>query len=870
MKTIKSRIWALLAIAIAITGGLVAVNLFSLSYMTDLIDQSSRAQRVIQGIVETESLKNLFLIRMDSETATRVQEKITEIKTLTTEKIEGLDDYGRVFNILNEKTRNLSDRMTAQNEKLVKLTDKIGGVVELILEKETEASLSGEFIDQNELNLKESAFNLLELFEKWQLAVTNLILFRDQETYHVRDQFVRERLQIVAENFQNTLSLIQDDRLVETGKEINQAIEDQKAFTDDMVAEWKARQKTDRELGSLSKKLEQQANVFFEKSRRNIDDSKSKIRGISILTAMVMILVLICGFGFLILNIIPRLRTLVDMANAVAEGDFSKKLSIGREDEIGELAAAFHQMSESINLVSKETEKITKAVENGRLSVRGDTDPFSGYWKELVVGINSVIDAFAAPIKMAATGIERISRGDIPGHIADDYKGDFNEIKKNLNLLIDATKDTVRVAEEIANGNLDMDVRERSEKDRLMQALNRMINNLRDTAHLAEKIADGDLSVEVKATSSKDILGKSLKTMIENLGRFAMDVQIAAQEVAMGGRQIGSASEQVAKGISLQSVNVEEISSSMDEMNSSVSQNAENARLNASVAMKAASDAQNGREAVTRMVHAMESITDRIGVIEEIARQTNMLALNAAIEAARAGRHGTGFAVVAAEVRKLAEHTQKAAKEIVEHSASNLEIAGQAGTLLEEIVGEVQKTSELLQEISASCSEQAQGIEQVNQAIQQLDQVIQKHASFTEEMAGAGRNFASQSEHLLELASFFSISDEQMGRFKQTSARKAEKRDAFEKFIEETDDDTLRYIMDVMQKAAGRKPGENRDQDGRQPVKTKSAETRAGQNRSRNNPDKMDIGGSPAEHIDQTTSQVILNLDEADEDFELY
>jgi len=192
-------------------------------------------------------------------------------------------------------------------------------------------------------------------------------------------------------------------------------------------------------------------------------------------------------------------------------------------------------------------------------------------------------------------------------------------------------------------------------------------------------------------------------------------------------------------------------------MSSMVNVNAENAQQTAVIAGKAAQDAQEGSRAVNETVTAMKSISEKILVIEEIAGQTNMLSLNAAIEAARAQEHGKGFAVVSAEVRELAKSTKKAAKDINQLSVSNIEIAEKTGTVLIEMVSGIQKTAELIRDISASGTEQAGGISEVNKAILQLDQIIQQNAALTEEMAVTSRKFSAQAETLLETASFFRI-----------------------------------------------------------------------------------------------------------------
>jgi methyl-accepting chemotaxis protein len=163
---------------------------------------------------------------------------------------------------------------------------------------------------------------------------------------------------------------------------------------------------------------------------------------------------------------------------------------------------------------------------------------------------------------------------------------------------------------------------------------------------------------------------------------------------------------------------------------------------------------------VLEAVAAMKEIANKISIIEEIARQTNLLALNAAIEAARAGEHGKGFAVVAAEVRKLAERSQKAAGEINQLSANTLKVSEKSGEMLDKLVPDIQRTAELVQEISAASKEQDTGAEQINKALQQLEQVIQQNASASEEMASTTEELTGQSDQLVSALAFFQTGDE--------------------------------------------------------------------------------------------------------------
>jgi methyl-accepting chemotaxis protein len=195
----------------------------------------------------------------------------------------------------------------------------------------------------------------------------------------------------------------------------------------------------------------------------------------------------------------------------------------------------------------------------------------------------------------------------------------------------------------------------------------------------------------------------------------------------------------------------------MEEMASSIKQNADNSGQTERIADKSAADATEGGKAVSETVSAMKEIAIKISIIEEISRQTNLLALNAAIEAARAGEHGKGFAVVASEVRKLAERSQAAAGEISTLSTRSVQVAEVAGEKLNKMVPDIQKTAELVQEISASCKEQDTGAEQINLAIQQLDSVIQQNASASEEMASTSEELSGQAELLKDTISFFRI-----------------------------------------------------------------------------------------------------------------
>ncbi len=275
----------------------------------------------------------------------------------------------------------------------------------------------------------------------------------------------------------------------------------------------------------------------------------------------------------------------------------------------------------------------------------------------------------------------------------------------------------------------------------------------------AEKIAAGDLDIHPE-TDRKDEIGRlqaAVGNMVHKLSGVVMAVQSAAGEVADGGSELTDSSNSLSQGATEQAASVEEVSSSMEEMSSNIQHNAQNARTTETAASKAAEDIAEGAAVVSEAVEAMQSIAERITIIEDIARQTNLLALNAAIEAARAGEHGKGFAVVAAEVRKLAERSGVAAGEIVELSEASTTTASRAGEMLQRIVPEIRRTAELVQEISSASAEQSSGSELINNAIQELDKVIQHTASSSEEIAATSNVLKDKSTHLSEAIAYFRL-----------------------------------------------------------------------------------------------------------------
>jgi len=288
----------------------------------------------------------------------------------------------------------------------------------------------------------------------------------------------------------------------------------------------------------------------------------------------------------------------------------------------------------------------------------------------------------------------------------------------------------------------------------------KMINPLKSVVNVGYNVAKGFLQMDLPMNVHNETgdLYRSTHIMVNNvigtigkIKEYSTIIQAAASNMA-------SMSQGLSQNSTEQAAAVEETSASLEEMSATIVQNAENAKSTEDISIKTAGMSTEGGQAVKGTVEAMNEIAEKVNVIEEIAYQTNLLALNAAIEAARAGAHGKGFAVVAAEVRKLAERSQSEAKLIKDLTEKSKTISNNAKITIESMLPNINKTADLVKEITMASEEQKTGVNQMNNAVNQLNQVAQGNAASSEELSGTATELNEQARTLQNLLSAFRMS----------------------------------------------------------------------------------------------------------------
>jgi methyl-accepting chemotaxis protein len=359
------------------------------------------------------------------------------------------------------------------------------------------------------------------------------------------------------------------------------------------------------------------------------------------------------------------------------------------------------------------------------------------------------------PLAEAVAAADRLAQGDMTVKVQATSEDEVGKLLRSMREMVAYLGEMAATANAIARGDLSTQVTPRSEHDTFGNAFANMTKYLRDMGTVADQMSEGNLTVQVTPRSADDSFANAFVSMIGTLSRVIGDMRSGAAAITSASQQLTASAQSLSEGANDEAASVEETTSSLEEINSSIARNATSSREMEQMALKGVRDADESATAIQNMVAVMKTISEKVSIIEEIANQTNLLALNAAIEAARAGEHGRGFNVVATEVRKLAERSQAAAKEITRLTGSSQEVAEASGALLLELVPSIRKTANIVQTVAAASTDQASGIEQVTRALGQVDEITQRNAAAAEQLAAMAEEMSAQADTLQRQVSFF-------------------------------------------------------------------------------------------------------------------
>ena len=487
-------------------------------------------------------------------------------------------------------------------------------------------------------------------------------------------------------------------------------------------------------------------------------------------------------------SLIDALVKPIQLASAymvrVSKGDIPPKIADEWKGDFDGLRKSLNTCIEAVNALLADANLVAAATAQGQLDRRGDAARHQGDFRKIVEQMNASIDAISKPVHAAASALERMARGDTPPVLEENYRGDFEQIRQNLNRVISVLTILVEEVGVVLNASRQGNLSERANADRTEGVYRKILRGVNETFQGIARPMEETIQVlgelekrNLVARMTGDFQGDharlrdNVNSSAQALGNALAQVAGSVEQLSAASSQIAASSRSVADGASQQAASIEETSSSLESMASMAKQAADNAQQANMLARSAKDAAVDGSAAMEQMVGAMgrirasaEGTSQIIKDINEIAFQTNLLALNAAVEAARAGEAGRGFAVVAEEVRSLALRSKQAAnktEELIRQSVAEAsqgeQTSKRVSDKLGEITGSVAKVTDIMSEIAAGASEQAKGIDQVSQAIGLMDKVTQQNAASSEESSAAAAELNSQSTDLHNLLSTFRL-----------------------------------------------------------------------------------------------------------------
>ena len=458
------------------------------------------------------------------------------------------------------------------------------------------------------------------------------------------------------------------------------------------------------------------------------------------------------------------------------------KVLVNSQKSFTELSNSINETIHTLKHLIADINNMSNEHDLGDIDVEIPAQNYEGEFQAMATGINEMVQGHIKVKKMAMSVVEEFGKGNFDAPL-EEFPGKkifinhtIEKVRENLKALI---SNFAQTATQIKVGNLTTRVNSEGLDGgyaTIIEAVNDFIidveNAFSDTIKALSELENGNLTYRIKTQYQGDYnkVKESFNNVSIKLESVIQDTNNSTAQIAKASQSVSTTAQTLSAGAIQQSSSLQETTSALEQMSGSISESTKNANKTNLLAEESANMSIDGGESVNKTVQAMQTISERIKIIEDIVYQTNLLALNAAIEAARAGEHGKGFAVVAAEVRKLAKRSQVAASEISSITENSLSISQEAGELISKVVPKIQETASLIKDIAASSSEQDIGIAQIAQAMNQLDQVTQTNTTGSQELASTSEELDGQISSLATIMEFFKVSSNGLPNYAQPEA----------------------------------------------------------------------------------------------------